>query len=202
MIRRILRAHQNKKRKTYLTCFINADWEQIYDAGMSLRIEHPTKKKFVSIGKGTVCAGHFIFESTDGQVNIGDNCHIGASDFICSTEITIGSNTLVSYGCTIMDHDSHSMDFQTRREDVATEFIDFKNGTGGTAHKNWATVKKAPIRIGNDVWIGMHCIILKGVTIGDSAVIAAGAVVTKDIPPKTLYGGNPARLLKEIPSKD
>ena len=54
------------------------------------------------------------------------------------------------------------------------------------------------VTIGNDVWIGGHSTILPGVTIGDGAVIAAGSVVTKDVAPRTLVGGNPARLLKSI----
>ncbi len=202
MIRRLFSLYRDKKRKAYLSRFIDTDWTKIHDAGVSLRLEHPANKTFVSIGEGTVCAGHFIFESTNGRITIGENCHIGASDFVCSTEITVGSNTLVSYGCTLMDHDSHSLDYRERRIDVTTEFNDFKHGMGGTAHKNWDTVNKAPIRIGDDVWIGMHCIILKGVTIGDGAVVAAGSIVTKDIPPRTLYGGNPARLIKELPSED
>ena len=52
------------------------------------------------------------------------------------------------------------------------------------------------IVIGNDVYIGVNCTILGGVTIGDGAVVAAGAVVTKDVPPHTVYGGVPAKLIK------
>lgn len=202
MIRRFLRSRRDKQRRAYLTRYVDADWTLFHDAGMTLRLEHPADRTFVSVGKGTVCSGHFIFESASGKVTIGENCHIGASDFICSTEITVGSNTLVSYGCTLMDHDSHSLDFRERRNDIAAEFDDFKHGRGGTAHKNWDSVKKAPIRIGNDVWIGMRTIILKGVTIGDGAVVAAGSVVTKDVPPRTLYGGNPARFIKELPCEE
>jgi acetyltransferase-like isoleucine patch superfamily enzyme len=54
-----------------------------------------------------------------------------------------------------------------------------------------------PIIIGDNVWIGMNCIILKGVTIGDGAIIAAGSVVNKDIPPRALAAGAPARVIKE-----
>lgn len=57
--------------------------------------------------------------------------------------------------------------------------------------------KTAPIQIGNHVWIGARAIILKGVTIGDGVVVAAGAVVTKDVPPNTLVGGVPAKIIKE-----
>lgn len=65
-------------------------------------------------------------------------------------------------------------------------------------HKmNSRTEKIQPVKIENNVWIGCNCIILKGVVIGEGAVVAAGSVVTRDVAPKTLVGGNPARLLKE-----
>ena len=57
--------------------------------------------------------------------------------------------------------------------------------------------KTAPIKIGNHVWIGARATILKGVKIGDGAVVAAGAVVTRDVPPNTLVGGVPAKIIKE-----
>ena len=54
-----------------------------------------------------------------------------------------------------------------------------------------------PVTIGNHVWIGCRCLILKGVTIGDGAVVAAGSVVTRDVPGGALVGGNPAKIIKE-----
>jgi len=59
-----------------------------------------------------------------------------------------------------------------------------------------------PVTIGNDVWIGGNVTFLPGVTIGDKAVIAAGAVVTKDVPSNTVAGGVPARVIKELPEED
>lgn len=56
----------------------------------------------------------------------------------------------------------------------------------------------APIVVGKDVWIGAHATILKGVTIGDGAIVAAGAVVTRDVPPNTIAAGVPARVVKTI----
>ncbi|WP_342540098.1 sugar O-acetyltransferase [Heyndrickxia sp. FSL K6-6286] len=55
-----------------------------------------------------------------------------------------------------------------------------------------------PIRIGNDVWIGGSCVILAGVTIGDNSIVAAGSVVTKDVPANTIVAGNPAKILRNI----
>lgn len=55
-----------------------------------------------------------------------------------------------------------------------------------------------PVKIGNDVWIGGSCVILAGVTIGDNSVVAAGSIVTKNVPKNTVVAGNPARILKEI----
>lgn len=55
---------------------------------------------------------------------------------------------------------------------------------------------KGPTKIGNDVWIGMGALILAGITIGDGAVIGAGSVVTRDVPPYAIVGGNPARLIR------
>jgi maltose O-acetyltransferase len=61
-----------------------------------------------------------------------------------------------------------------------------------------ADVYAQPVTIGNDVWIGGHSTILPGVTIGDGAVVAAGSVVTKDVPPRSLVAGNPAVFKKSI----
>ena len=59
----------------------------------------------------------------------------------------------------------------------------------------------APIVVGNNVWIGSHATILKGVTIGDGAIVAAGAVVTKDVPANTIVGGVPAKPIRKIESE-
>ena len=55
-----------------------------------------------------------------------------------------------------------------------------------------------PVVIGNNVWVGMHSIIMKGVHIGDNSVIASGSVITKDVPSNQLFGGNPAHLIKKL----
>lgn len=94
------------------------------------------------------------------------------SSIACFSHIKIGHDVAIAENVTIRDSDNHSM-------------------------VNLTHVKTQPITIGNHVWIGMNAVILKGVNIGDGAVIAAGAIVNKDVPAKALVGGIPARIIKE-----
>jgi len=64
--------------------------------------------------------------------------------------------------------------------------------------KDWSQVKIAPVRIEDKAWIGFNAIILKGLTIGEGAIVAAGAVVSKDVAPYTLVGGNPAVFIRTL----
>jgi galactoside O-acetyltransferase len=78
---------------------------------------------------------------------------------------------------------------------------DYRNGKFFIENKSWVDVHDEPIKIGDNAWIGINCIILKGVTIGEGAIIGAGSVVTRDIPAWTIAGGNPAKVIKEIPDE-
>jgi acetyltransferase-like isoleucine patch superfamily enzyme len=96
---------------------------------------------------------------------------------ICAgLEITLGEHTIVGSGAMLLDNDFHQ-----RRAD----------GTWATDY----TRRARPIRVGRSVFIGARAIILKGVEIGDNAVIGAGAVVTCNVPPSTVFAGNPARQI-------
>lgn len=101
---------------------------------------------------------------------IGDNVSIGdRTEIHCGKNISIGDNTLISWDCCILDRDYHAFNAQNE-------------------------VTKGVI-IGKNIWVGCRSMILKGVTIGDGAVIAAGSVVTKDVPEKCLVAGNPAKII-------
>lgn len=126
------------------------------------------------------------------KVHIGERTFIGASLIDAYASVSIGNDVLISWGCDILDHDSHSLDFAFRKNDVT----DWYHG-----RKDWSHVKNAPVNIGDKVWIGLRCIILKGVSIGEGAVVAAGSLVVRDVPPWTLVGGNPARVLRELPQR-
>jgi len=144
----------------------------------------------VIIGSHSLIQGSIVFECSKGVVQIGNNTFIGNSQIICSNKITIGNDVLIAWGCTVVDHNSHSIQFSLRSQDVS----EWREG-----EKNWTHVDQKEIIIGDKAWIGFNSIILKGVTISEGAIVAAGAVVTKDVPPWTIVGGNPARIIREIP---
>jgi acetyltransferase-like isoleucine patch superfamily enzyme len=106
---------------------------------------------------------------------------------MCAERIIVGDNVLISYNVTIADSDFHPIDPDERlRDAVAIAPL-------GDRTKR-PKVLTLPVRICDDVWIGIGAIILKGVTIGRSARVGAGAVVTQDIPEGAYVTGNPAKL--------
>ncbi|HWV25399.1 MAG TPA: DapH/DapD/GlmU-related protein [Thermomicrobiales bacterium] len=108
--------------------------------------------------------------------------------------ISLGKDVFINSGCRFQDHGGitigdraligHAVVMATLNHDLAPE--------------KRATIHPRPIVLGNDVWIGANATILPGVTIGDNAVVAAGAVVTKDVPENTIVAGVPAKVLKRI----
>lgn len=112
-------------------------------------------------------------------ITIGDDCNLNGTIIHCNNKINIGNNCLFGPGTIIVDNDSHN---------TSLDPVERRNGI----------VNNAPVIIGKNVWVGMRCIILKGVNIGENSIIAAGSVVTKDVLPNTLVGGNPVKLLRKL----
>jgi galactoside O-acetyltransferase len=108
---------------------------------------------------------------------------------VCAESITIGDDVLMSWGVTVVDHDSHSLAWSQRRNDV----LDW-----GQGRKDWTHVPVAPVTIQNKAWIGFGVSILKGVTIGEGAVVAAGSVVSRHVAPWTAVAGSPARKIRDL----
>lgn len=144
----------------------------------------------IRIGTGSVVHCRVDFDAPTGEVSIGDRSYIGASHIVCHTRVTIGDDAIISWGVTLVDHNSHSLDWAERKADVAS-WIE-----GG---KNWDGVAIAPVCVGDKAWIGFGASILKGVEIGEGAVVGAQAVVTRNVPPYTVVAGNPARVIRELP---
>ncbi|MEO8253406.1 MAG: acyltransferase [Flavobacterium sp.] len=153
--------------------------------------------KLVEIGNDSILDCQIVI-SEKGKVSIGNNCWIGNSSFNVIEKITIKDNVFISYDCSFMDHDSHSIDYKNREFDILQQLEDYRGGKYILENKNWGVVNSKPIKICSNVWIGMNCIVLKGVTVGEGAIVAAGSVVTKDVAPWTVVGGNPAKFIKEL----
>ncbi len=143
----------------------------------------------LAVGRGSILEGVVAADRPEAFVEIGDDTFIGNSLIVCASNVRIGSNVLISWGCTIVDHHSHVVEWEGRKNDV-------RKWHAGT--KDWTGVKIAPVTIEDKAWIGFNSIILAGVTIGQGAVVGAGSVVTKDVAPYTIVAGNPARLIREI----
>ncbi len=189
-----------KRHLASLSHFYKAETSSILTPAFNIRLDNPAPSKiYLTIGDDCIISGHFIFESMGGEIMIGNHTYIGNSTFISRSSITIGNNVTIAWGCTIYDHDSHSLDYIERRKDIDDELRDIRSGVSFIANKNWDCVNTKPIHIHDDAWIGMNCIILKGVTIGEGAIVGAGSVVTRDVPPWTLVAGNPAKVIKELP---
>ena len=108
--------------------------------------------------------------------------------------ITIGKNVFVNSGCCFQDQGGIEIGDNV----LIGQQVVLATLNHDLSPNKRANMTPAPIKIGNDVWIGAHATVLAGVTIGDGAVVAAGAVVTKDVPANTVVGGVPAKIIKTI----
>lgn len=114
-------------------------------------------------------------------INIGDECQLsGVSIAARSTEIRLGKGVLMAPNCVVMDSDFHAIwPPEKRATDPGYE-------------------SDAPVTIGDRAWIGVNCVILKGVAIGAGAVVGAGSVVSRDVPENCLACGSPARVIRRL----
>jgi acetyltransferase-like isoleucine patch superfamily enzyme len=171
----------------------------VLQANFSVDVRLGMSRKRIFVGSQSVLDCNITLERDVGTITIGDGTFIGTSQLICAQEIVIGSDVLIAWGCTIVDHNSHSIIWSERREDVKRwrEGI-IHNPTMAASTKLWEVVPMGSVHIGDKVWIGFNTIILKGVSIGEGAIIGAGSVVTKDIPAWTIAAGNPASVIRDI----
>jgi acetyltransferase-like isoleucine patch superfamily enzyme len=129
----------------------------------------------VSLDRGVVllCSGP---ANGSTKIRIGAGTYINRNTMLDATEsVEIGSNCAIGPGCYLTDHD-HGMD--PSLPPLAQPMC------------------SSPTRLGNEVWLGAHVVVLKGVTVGDGAVVGAGSVVTKDIPSDAVAVGAPARVIR------
>lgn len=112
----------------------------------------------------------------------------------CGKNIKVGQNVFINAGCKFQDQGGIRIDDNT----LIGHNVVLATLNHGFAPDDRASLYPAPIHIGKNVWIGSNATILQGVTIGDNAIVAAGAVVTKDVAKNTIVGGVPAKFIKKI----
>lgn len=147
----------------------------------------------VVIGRHVSCyAGCSFAIGPNGRCTIGDFTLLNGAIIMAEEQIEIGSHCLISWNIGIADSDFHPLDPAQRLIDAQALAPFFEN------RPPRPKLKTAPVKIGDNVWIGMNAVILKGVTIGDNSVVAAGSVVTKSVPANTVVAGNPAVAVREF----
>jgi acetyltransferase-like isoleucine patch superfamily enzyme len=143
----------------------------------------------LSIGNNCIIRASVVFEKENSVLTIGDRCFIGKCLFSIADRVEIGNDVMLSWGVAVTDHDSHSLMFSYRQHDVTN----WQKG-----YKDWAAINIQKVVIEDRVWIGFNAILLKGITIGEGAIVGAGSVVTKDVAPFTVVAGNPAKVIREL----
>ena len=145
---------------------------------LKIRVTWPHR---ITIGASCNLEHEIYFKVAGGYQNkvsivIGDGCFIGSfCEFNVIDSLVIGPSTLIASGTRFIDHD-HGKTLGSPMKDQPEQ--------------------SACIIVGSDVWIGVNCVVLKGVVIGSGAIVAAGSVVTRDVPPMAIVGGIPARILR------
>jgi acetyltransferase-like isoleucine patch superfamily enzyme len=130
----------------------------------------------LTLGDGVLIGlGVQLAVAAGGRLSIGAGTFINPNSYVlCAERITIGRDCAISWDVQILDFDAHEV------------------GADGVFRS-----QAAPVRIGDHVWIGARATVLKGVDIGDGAIVGAGSVVTRSVPARALVAGNPARVVRE-----
>lgn len=134
------------------------------------------KAKFATLGKNNRCK---LLVAAHATLTLGNKIGMSNATIISTSSVTLGNNIMIGGGVVIVDNDFHSL-----------------NPAHWHTDQDPLHMKSDPVIIKDNVFIGMDSIILKGVTIGNNVIIAAGSVVVKSIPDYEIWGGNPAKFIR------
>jgi len=146
----------------------------------------------IVVGRHSRVLGELLTFAHGGEIQIGEWCYVGEGSRIWSAaSIVVGDRVLIAHSVNIFDNLTHPLRAAARHEQIKQIFT--------RGHPREISLDESPVRIGDDAWIGAGAIVLRGVTVGKGGVVAAGSVVTKNVPAFSIVAGNPAVLVKEIP---
>lgn len=113
------------------------------------------------------------------RITVGNSCNLNGTVIYCRKSVTIGDYCMFGPGVVILDNNSHN---------TSIDALERRTGE----------IKEAPVVLEDNVWVGMRSIIMKGVRIGRNSIITPNSVVVRDVEPNSVYGGNPAALIKTL----
>jgi len=188
-----------------------SSWEQYRDyvrihptailaPSSSIKIFNPPvpSRVCLEIGEGSHVFSTFALLRPEARIKVGKRSQLGNSHFICADSIEVGDDVLMAWGVTVMDNDSHALVWEHRKNDVTQCYRDYLvDSSNFIRTKNWEHVAMRPIVIGNKSWIGFNVSILKGVEIGEGAIVGASSLVVRDVPSFSVAVGNPAKVVKK-----
>lgn len=173
----------------------NVVWDEGWylETAQSFRMFRSKVDPALVVGKHvSTYAGCSFALGEHGSCSIGDYTLLNGALIMAEERIEIGSYCIISWNVGIADSDFHPIEPAQRRVD-AMALAPFFEGRPPRPK-----LETRPVRIADNVWIGMNAIVLKGVTIGENSIVAAGAVVSKSVPPNVVVAGNPAVIVKEL----
>lgn len=143
------------------------------------------RKDKIVIGSNTHIRGELMIYPHGGNIQIGDYSYVSVNTRIWSLKkIKIGDRVLIAHNCNIFDNDTHPFSAEVRHRQHMQIIT--------SGHPRDINLNERGVVIEDDAWIGANSIIFKGVTIGKGAIVSAGSVVRKNVPPYTVVAGNPA----------
>lgn len=155
------------------TSCVSTKWGGVIKIGSYCRIGNFPQTYFIArFFKNRICT-----VNTEACIEIGDGSELNGANICCKKFISIGRNAQIASGTTITDYNGHVVKTHDRKKCIDTP---------------------KPITIGNNVWIGMNAIILKGTSIGDNSVVSAGSVCKGEFPSNSIISGNPAVVISRF----
>lgn len=180
----------SKKKKDNGVCCVMGSHGMLHPEAEIINLQNNTDA--ITIGNFTHIRGRLFVYPSGGKISIGNYCYFGENSNIWSAvNVVVEDNVLIAHDVDIFDHNMHPTNALERHEHYKQIILE-----GHSKEKiNW---DEKPIYIKKNAWIGCKSIIIKGITIGEGAIVAAGSVVTKNVEPFTMVAGNPARVIKKI----
>lgn len=159
--------------------------------GLAARVINSAALDRLTLGDHAVVRGCLRVEP-QGRMSVGAFVYVGDGAILSAqASIEIGEATLIAHGVMVFDNNSHPINPHVRE-------IHFRRMLGVLDRDAPIAIEAAPVRIGRRCWIGMNSMVMRGVSIGDDTIVAAGSVVISDLPAGVVAGGNPARVLRAL----